>query len=241
MASKKKKQNTAKQPKPGHEPGAGIAQAKANQGKKPPGAGQLNLASEVQQWIPNLPPDLANQVGQMISNGADENRVFAFVHGTPWFQQNYAGFDAGVGKALWGGTIQDLSAYRQWRASVNQTMQQYYGREANQGDYISYATQGFGAGQIQNIGQGHAWAQANMGDVNYAVGAFDSGQPLTPQQIQTLGEQESGNTSTMGALLETRFKTALAKMNDLFGSTLAQNAQQKLPPQQNPNRQDVGA
>jgi hypothetical protein len=211
MAQAKKKQRRAK---PNPKTVKSFVQPK---GGKPP----TNQVPSIPPWITDLglPPEVYNTVIKILSGdptgGADT--ALAYIRGTPWYAQNYAG----IGALIKAGVVGNEGEYRQWKHAINQSYQQNYGRAATQQELINFANQGFDASTVNQIGQGHAWVKANQSDVEYAFGAFDQGQ-LNQGQLQALGEQASGRSSDLGTKLQSRFQAAMAKMQRVFEGTLAQ-------------------
>jgi hypothetical protein len=168
--------------------------------------------------IPDLPPDIEANVSAILAadpvNGPD--RALAYIRGTDWYKATYAGIGAGIKT----GVIGNEGDYRAYVSNVTDTFQRYYGRPPTQAEVASLLSSGRSTGQVEQIGQGHAWAQANQGEVNYELGAFDYG-PLSQGDLETLGQQQSGLGSTAGASLQQRLQNASARMQRLFEGVLA--------------------
>lgn len=168
--------------------------------------------------IPDLPPDIEAIVAQILAsdptNGAA--RALAYIRGTAWYKTTYFGIAGGIKS----GVISDEAGYRAWVSQVRDTFTRFYGRPPTPNEIAAYLASGFAPTTVEQIGGGHAWANANQGDVQYTLGAFGEGR-LTQAELETLGQQNVGRETAAGAGLQTKLQQAAARMQRIFEGVLA--------------------
>lgn len=166
----------------------------------------------------DMPPEVEQEFAKLFTDPSDPEhlKALAYLRGTDWHHEKYAGFAAGVQNGLFGSEAD----YNAWHSQVLDAYRQYYGRTPTAAELASFTAQGYNAGVVHQIGEGHAWAQANTGDVQYALGAFDAGQ-IDPNSLEALGQQYAGRSSALGTALQGKFEQAMKKMQRLFEGTLA--------------------
>lgn len=166
----------------------------------------------------DMPPEVEQEFAKLFTDPSDPEhlKALAYLRGTDWHHQKYSGFAAGVQNGLFGSEAD----YNAWHSQILDSYRQYYGRAPTAAELATFASQGFNAGVVHQIGEGHAWAQANTGDVQYALGAFDAGR-VDPNSLEVLGQQYAGRSSDLGTKLQGRFELAMKKMQRIFEGTLA--------------------
>jgi len=187
-----------------------------------PGIWAHNIAASM--GFTDMPPEVEAEFAKLITQGDDpqaaQQKAIAYLRGTDWHKAKYPGFASGVVNGLWG-TEADYGA---WRSQVSDSYRRYYGRPPDEQELMTFAQSGYGANTVEQIGQGHAWAQANTNDVQYTLGAFDTGRTDTAG-LEALGQQQVGRQSDLGTRLQSSFQRALQKMDRIFSGSLATPSQ----------------
>jgi hypothetical protein len=167
-----------------------------------------------------MPPALVSAVKQYFAAHKDDPDVFAkvkeIVRGSDWWKQTFPGFWAGASSGL----FQDETGYRNWYKAANDAFKRYYGKDMTANDAVGYLGNGFSPNTIEQIGAGHAYVEANRPDIQWAEGAFDTGQ-LSEADLQAYGEQQSGRQSDLGTRIQQRVNAAVEKAQRVFSGTLA--------------------
>lgn len=174
----------------------------------------------VSMGFDDMPPEVEAEFAKLITEGDDptaaQQKAIAYLRGTDWHKEKYAGFASGVVNGLWS-TEADYGA---WKSQVSDSYRRYYGRPPDANELMTFAQSGYGANTVEQIGQGHAWAQANAPDIQYLSGAFGEGQ-LDQTSLQSLGEQQVGRQSDLGSRLQAALDRTKQKMDRIFQGSLA--------------------
>lgn len=165
--------------------------------------------------IPGLPPDIAARVAEFLKNDPTGDSAIRYIRTTPWYATEYAGIQEGIAKQLFDPQGNPERDYRNWKTSIIDTYKRYYGRIPTVQEITSMATNGYKAEVVEQQGQGHAWAGVHGADSQWASGAFGGGQ-LSPEELKALGEQQSGIQTTLGASIQAKVESALAKASKAF-------------------------
>lgn len=196
-------------------------------GEPPPGPGGGGEPPP-DHGIPGLPPDIANQLDGIIRQfGGGESairRAMQWLMTTSWFKQEYAGFDEGFAKGMFGDVMSGgLADYRAYKQGLQAHYRQFYGREATILDITSNISAGNSVQKVGQIGQGYTIAQANKGEWDYLAGAFSGGQ-LTEEEEKAYGEQQAGIETVFGQQVQNKVQAAMQRMQRVFQGTLGSSA-----------------
>lgn len=192
-------------------------------GAPPPPPGGEEPPSE-DHGIPGLPPEVAQRLDAIIRQyGGGEpavRRAMQWLMTTPWFKQEYAGYDVGFSKGMFGDVMSGgLARYRQYKSTIQGQWRQYYGRDVTQAEIVNFINQGYDEGQTARVGQGYTIAQANKGEWDYLSGAFGGG-ILTEEERKAYGEQQAGIETAFGQTVQNKVNAAMQRMQRVFQGTL---------------------
>lgn len=167
-----------------------------------------------------LPPALVQQIKDYYAAHADDPDVgakaLALVRGSDWWQTTFAGFWAGYSL----GMFTDETGYRAWQSAANDAFKRYYARDMTADEKVSFLSQGFSPGIIEQIGSGHAIAETQRPDLQWATGAFDTA-ALTDPEREAYGQEVAGRDTALGQMIKTRVDKALARAQKVFEGQLA--------------------
>ncbi len=170
--------------------------------------------------IYGLPSDVQARVQQIFSSTDDVNQAvalaMAYVRGTQWYAQTYPGIQEGIAR----GVVSNESDYRSYVNQLQQLNKQYYGSDITSQQIGDFLKAGYGVSHVGQLYAGHAYAEANKGDLNYLLGAFGDGQ-LSDADRETLGQENAGLDSALGQKLQNLVQKAGQRMQHVFSGSLA--------------------
>lgn len=140
-----------------------------------------------------------------------------YLRSTPWYQQTFPGFAAGVQAGLY----TDESGYRQYVGQLNQATQQYLGQAVTGAQVTAALSGGISANVYAQLLQGDALAKTLGPEAQYEAGAFDSQGRLSDQELQAYGREKAGYDTPLGQAVSQRLQNANQRMQTLFSGTLA--------------------
>lgn len=162
-----------------------------------------------------LPADIIAQLDKIFAATPDVTQAtalaLAYIRGTPWYGTHFPGITEGRRAGL-------VNDERDYLALLNQTNQLYrtfLQRDVTTGEFAAQLVEGVGPDTVGKRLQGFAFIQAYGGDIQYAMRNFGEG-GLDSAGLKSLGEQESGLSSTSGTLLEKKFQDAQARLKRAF-------------------------
>ena len=168
----------------------------------------------------NLPQDVINELVRIFRMGVpvDQAVVLAlgYIRGTDWYKGTFPGIQQGINAGL----FQDERGYRAYVNQIGVATQQYLGRAATSGEITSAITGGLSPDIVGRQLEGGAYIKAYGGEIQYLSGAFGEGR-LSEGDLTSLGRQQAGLGSNVGAILQARVEKASARMRRIFEGTLA--------------------
>lgn len=192
----------------------------------PPGPPGGEQGGDNYDWLgfgPNIPPEVGATVDKMLRDGKSPGEVFAYLHGTAWFKQEYAGLDQGVANSIFTGGLEALGQYRAYKNRASIAFKAAYGRDMTQAELVNYLSQGYVVERVEGTAAGHAYAEANKGEFQYLTGAFGGGQ-LTQEELDAYGSQLQGIDTALGQSVKAKVESALQKVNRVFQGTVGSSA-----------------
>lgn len=140
-----------------------------------------------------------------------------YLRSTPWYQQTFPGFAAGVQAGLYG----DENGYRQYVNALNQYTQEYLGRPVTAAEVIAALQGGVNPNVFGQKLQGNALAVTLGPEAQYEAGAFTEEGRLSQGELQAYGQEKAGYDTALGQQISQRLQLATQKMQDIFTGTLA--------------------
>lgn len=139
-----------------------------------------------------------------------------YLRGTDWHKKMFPGFSEGFRS----GVIQNERDYRLYLNSVNDAYKRFFTRDIT-GEELKHAfTRGWRPERVEGELTAGAFVQANRGDIQYLLGAFDEGQQ-GEEGLLSLGRQQVGIGSALGQDLLRRVALAQLRLRRVFEGTLA--------------------
>lgn len=165
--------------------------------------------------------DIVDELDRIFRTYSDPNQAsaaaLAYVRGTDWYKQTFPGISEGLAK----GVISNEQDYRSYTNNLNDLYQRYYGRNVTGDEVAGYLGKGYSASRTGQFLGGQAYAKTYGGDVQYLLGATDENGTASADQLQALGEENSGLDSLMGQQLQRRLDLARQRLAGLFQGQLA--------------------
>lgn len=141
----------------------------------------------------------------------------AYIRGTQWYAKTFQGIGAGI-KA---GLFSDEAGYRAYVNDMNQVYRRFYNRDVTTQEVSDFLNNGTNPNAINQHLTGQATVQAQLPDLQYELGAFDSQGRASDAEISAYGDQLGGLGNTIGPKLQDRLDKARQKMATIFQGTLA--------------------
>lgn len=185
-----------------------------------------------------LPADVQRELNAIFNRTPDVNQAvslaLAYVRGTPWYAQEYAGINEGIAK----GIIRNEQDYRANRNAFTQVYQQYAQRDITADEYASYLREGVSSDVVGKRFQGASIASVYGNDWQYAMGNFGEGL-LSSEEKTAFGRQSAGLDSELGMRIQRRLQQANERIKSVFSGSLA-TSQLKVPQIQQADTPDIG-
>lgn len=123
------------------------------------------------------------------------------------------------------GTAQDnrMLALVQNAGSYNAVSRQYTGGNIARTDLERFYDQGISAGDYAKQSAGTAYANANRASIQQTAGSYGEGE-LSQEQLQALGQEQTGYDTPAGQALTAAFDRAQKRMAGVFRGSLASPA-----------------
>lgn len=196
-----------------------------------PGQGDYNQfappTAPGQDWVSlfwgslGLDQATINGLTKATSGLTDPNQIQAigqnYLRSTPWYQQTFPGFAAGVQAGLY----TDETGYRSYVNQLNQATQEYLGRPVTGAEVTAAVQGGVSPGVYGQKLQGNALAVTLGPEAQYEAGAFTSEGRLTQEELQAYGQEKAGYDTGLGQAVTQRLQNANQRMQALFSGTLA--------------------
>lgn len=179
----------------------------------------LDWNAYLQNW--GFPTDIVNELDRIFRTYNDPNQAsaaaLAYIRGTDWYSQTFPGINEGIKL----GVINNEGDYRSYTNTVNDLYNRYYGRNVSGQEVAGLLGKGYSTSRVNGVLGGDAWAKVNGPDVQFLLGAEDENGQATPDQLQALGQQNSGIDSLVGAELQKRLDVAKQRLAVAFQGSLA--------------------
>jgi hypothetical protein len=172
--------------------------------------------------MPGLPANEAATIHQFFVDDPEHGagRALAWLRTkSAWYKVEYQGIQEGFSK----GIVSNEAEYRAYKNQVNNAYRQYYGRNVTGAEIASFMTIGYQPQQVAQIGSGHAYVEANRGEIQQTAGAFGGG-GLTEQELQAYGQEQSGFDTALGQKIKAKVERSLAVAGRVFQGTLGSSA-----------------
>lgn len=187
------------------------------------GSGNANQPLDWHAYLTNwgFSQDIVDELDRIFRTYSDPSQAsaaaIAYIRGTDWYNTTFPGIQAGMKL----GVINNEQDYRAYTNQVNDLYNRYYGRNVSGNEVASLLSKGYSVGREGQALSGEAWAKANGADVQYLLGAFDQNGQATGDQLQALGEENSGLDSLLGQQLQQRLSKAQDRLRTIMSGTLA--------------------
>lgn len=203
-----------------------------------PGAGGAAPAQDYAGFLGffGLPADIQTYVNGLFQKYDITQAIpiaLAYIRGTPWYAKTYPGIQAGISKGL----FVDERGYRDYLNQADQLSQRFLGHQATVDDISGALNAGVDINTYGKRLEAGAYINANRNDIQALEGAFgDTPRPatgvdlagntyganqFTQTELEKLGEQQVGLTSTAGYALQAKLQKAAQRMQTIFQGTLA--------------------
>lgn len=136
----------------------------------------------------------------------------AYIRGTQWYSRTFQGIGAGI-KA---GLFSDEAGYRAYVNDMNQVYRRFYNRDVTTQEVSDFLNNGTNPNAINQHLTGQAAVQAQLPDLQYQLGAFDSQGRATDAEVSAYGDQLGGLSNMIGPKLQDRLDKARQKMATIF-------------------------
>lgn len=136
-----------------------------------------------------LPQDIIDELNRIFTTTGNVQTAIllgqTYIRGTDWYGQTYPGIQSGINAGL----FSDEAGYKTYQHQISDLFQQYYGRDATQGEISTYATRGWSLTHVANAFQSDAILH-NFSDPLRGL--------FTPDELQALSDEQAGIDSTLG-------------------------------------------
>lgn len=141
----------------------------------------------------------------------------AYIRGTAWYAKTFAGIGAGI-KA---GLFSDEAGYRSYVNDLNQVYGRFYNRSVTGNEVVDFLNAGTNPNAVNAHLTGQAAVQAQLPDIQYQLGAFDSQGRATDSEVSAYGDTLGGLSNLIGPQLQARLDKARQKYQTIFQGNLA--------------------
>lgn len=187
--------------------------------KQPPALPPLDWRAYLGNW--GFDESDINELDKIFKTYTDANQAtaagLAYIRGTQWYAKTFAGIGAGI-KA---GLFNDEAGYRAYVNDLNQVYSRFYNRSVTTNEVQDFLNKGTNPNAVNAHLTGQAALQAQLPDVQYALGAFDSQGQATNSELSAYGDQLGGLGNLIGPQLQARLDKAKQRMATIFQGTLA--------------------
>lgn len=172
--------------------------------------------------------DIVNELDRIFRVYTDPTQAgaaaLAYIRGTDWYVKTFPGIQSAIAKGL----FSDEQGYRSYVNQANQFYQRYFGRDATTNEIAAGMNAGHTTGQLDEHLAGQAYINANRGDIQYTLGAFDSKGKASEEELGAYGDHLNNLDNMIGPQLQSRLDKARAKFSRIFEGQSASPAMSTL-------------